>query len=151
MSKSYASLEAVVAQGCVRDAGGKVTSLLVVRDGNVYDVAAFFADHPGGPEVILERAGRDVTRDFARVGHSPDAVKLLEKYRVGQVGAAGRGRDDSTRKGRAGLSNEERARILAEGQRGAWKAAVLPWLFGAVAAVTTYVVVASLRKQRKSL
>lgn len=52
-------------------------------NGGVYDVTHFLADHPGGEEVLLSTAGMDITRKFVAVGHSVEAVKLLETLRIG--------------------------------------------------------------------
>ena len=32
-------------------------------DGLVYDVTKFLDDHPGGPEIVLEHAGKDATQE----------------------------------------------------------------------------------------
>ena len=60
---------------------------------------AFLDDHPGGEEVLMDRAGDDATEDFEDVGHSNDARRTLEKYEIGELppseravkGAAGSG------------------------------------------------------------
>ncbi|KAJ3416705.1 Cytochrome b5 type B (outer mitochondrial membrane) [Chytridiales sp. JEL 0842] len=41
--------------------------------------------YPGGEEVMIEQAGADATEAFDDIGHSDDAVKLLEKYLIGTV------------------------------------------------------------------
>ena len=145
MSKVWPNLDAVAAENAA--SGGK--KLLVVRDNCVYDVATFLTEHPGGPETLQGQAGKDITRKFAQVGHSPDAVKLLSQFCVGTVASsdAAAGATPPVATG-SGMSAAERAQILAEGRRGAWKAAVLPWVAGAVAAVGAYVAVASWRQRR---
>jgi cytochrome b involved in lipid metabolism len=40
----------------------------------VYDVTKFFNDHPGGPQVILEHAGKDASETFEAANH-PDSAK----------------------------------------------------------------------------
>jgi nitrate reductase (NAD(P)H) len=55
---------------------------IVIR-GKVYDVTKYLTEHPGGEEVILEFAGSDATLQFDDIGHSKDAVKLLEKFEIG--------------------------------------------------------------------
>ncbi|GBP25060.1 Cytochrome b5 [Eumeta japonica] len=58
---------------------------LFVIDNVVYDVTKFLDEHPGGHEVLLERAGKDASEGFEDVGHSSDAKELMVKYRVGEV------------------------------------------------------------------
>lgn len=41
--------------------------------------------HPGGEEVLLEKAGGDSTEDFEDVGHSTDARQLMAKYLIGEL------------------------------------------------------------------
>ncbi|XVF80288.1 hypothetical protein PTKIN_Ptkin15bG0058700 [Pterospermum kingtungense] len=54
----------------------------------VYDVASFLEDHPGGDEVLLAASGKDATEDFEDVGHSDDANQMMEKYYIGEVDSA---------------------------------------------------------------
>lgn len=51
----------------------------------MYDVSAFFDDHPGGGNVLLDSAGADATEDFDFVGHSEDALKSLASFEVGMI------------------------------------------------------------------
>lgn len=53
--------------------------------GKVYDVSKYLEDHPGGEEVLMDRAGMDATEDFEDVGHSNDARKQLTKFQVGEL------------------------------------------------------------------
>ena len=53
--------------------------------GKVYNVTKYLEDHPGGEEVLMDRAGADATEDFEDVGHSQDARKQLTKYEVGEL------------------------------------------------------------------
>ena len=55
----------------------------MVIDGKVYDVTKFLQDHPGGEEVLLEVAGTDASEAFDDVGHSDDAIEMMEEYFVG--------------------------------------------------------------------
>ncbi|KAF8820734.1 cytochrome b5 family heme/steroid binding domain-containing protein [Cardiosporidium cionae] len=55
----------------------------IVVHGVVYDITRYLQDHPGGPEVILCNAGRDVSSDFEDIGHSLSARKLAEQFEVG--------------------------------------------------------------------
>jgi cytochrome b involved in lipid metabolism len=53
--------------------------------GIVYDVTNYLEDHPGGEEVMLDRAGLDASTDFEDVGHSEEARKELDKFAVGKL------------------------------------------------------------------
>ncbi|XP_068725447.1 cytochrome b5-like isoform X2 [Montipora capricornis] len=57
---------------------------IVIEDG-VYDVTRFLAEHPGGSEIILERAGLDATSVFQDIGHSIEARNMLIKYYIGEL------------------------------------------------------------------
>ncbi len=51
----------------------------------VYDITKYLDDHPGGEEVLMDRAGQDGTEDFEDVGHSKDARDQLSKYEIGEL------------------------------------------------------------------
>jgi len=51
----------------------------------VYNVTKYLEDHPGGEEVLMDRAGQDATEDFEDVGHSNEARKKLEEFNVGEL------------------------------------------------------------------
>lgn len=51
----------------------------VIVNGKVYDVTKFLDEHPGGEEVLMDVAGRDCTKEFEDVGHSEDAVAILDR------------------------------------------------------------------------
>ncbi|XP_070169240.1 cytochrome b5 [Polyergus mexicanus] len=57
---------------------------IVIYD-NVYDVTDYMSQHPGGPELIEEYAGKDATNGFDDFGHSSDAKKILKEYLVGEL------------------------------------------------------------------
>lgn len=48
----------------------------------VYDVSSYLDTHPGGADIIEECQGRDATVDFEYIGHSPDALNLLDTFYV---------------------------------------------------------------------
>ncbi|OBZ78072.1 putative acyl-CoA synthetase YngI [Grifola frondosa] len=61
----------------------------VTRNGKVYDVTRFVPDHPGGDDLILNYAGKDVgaiMKDAAEHDHSDSAYDMLEEFIVGRVG-----------------------------------------------------------------
>jgi len=51
----------------------------------VYDVSKFLDDHPGGSEIVLNKAGGDVHADFEDAGHSQDARDQLESLLIGTL------------------------------------------------------------------
>ncbi|KYN07054.1 Cytochrome b5 [Cyphomyrmex costatus] len=57
---------------------------IVVHD-NIYDVTDYMQQHPGGPEIIDEYAGKDATSGFDEFRHSSDATKILKKYLIGEL------------------------------------------------------------------
>ncbi|ORY03427.1 cytochrome b5 [Basidiobolus meristosporus CBS 931.73] len=56
-----------------------------IINGKVYDCTKFLDDHPGGGEVIVECAGTDATEPFDEIGHSEEAVKMLEDMYIGDL------------------------------------------------------------------
>lgn len=66
------------------------SSCWVTRDGRVYDVTSFLADHPGGDDLILNHAGKDigaVMKDPEEHEHSDSAYDMLDEYLIGRLGA----------------------------------------------------------------
>jgi 4-hydroxysphinganine ceramide fatty acyl 2-hydroxylase len=66
------------------------SSCWVARQGKVYDVTSFLVDHPGGDDLILKYAGKDV-EDIMKDGdeheHSESAYDMLSEFLIGRVGA----------------------------------------------------------------
>ncbi|THH04049.1 hypothetical protein EW145_g5809 [Phellinidium pouzarii] len=63
-------------------------SCWVSRNGKVYDVTSFVADHPGGDELILNNAGKDVEQlmaDKDEHEHSESAYDMLDEYIIGRL------------------------------------------------------------------
>ena len=61
---------------------------LVSPDTLVYDVTEFIFDHPGGEELILQYAGKDVSevmKDPIEHLHSESAYEILENYYIGDL------------------------------------------------------------------
>jgi len=61
------------------------TSVWMAIDSKVYDVTSFLDDHPGGEEVLRDKAGDDATEAYNDVGHSDQAHEMLKKYLVGTL------------------------------------------------------------------
>jgi 4-hydroxysphinganine ceramide fatty acyl 2-hydroxylase len=65
------------------------SSCWVSRKGKVYDVTSFLIDHPGGDDVILAYAGKDieaVMRDPEEHEHSESAYDMMDEYVIGRLG-----------------------------------------------------------------
>ena len=57
--------------------------------GNVYDITPFLEDHPGGDDLLLAYAGKDmgdVMADENEHVHSKSAYEMLEEYKIGELG-----------------------------------------------------------------
>ena len=53
----------------------------LIIHGNVYEVTKWAAEHPGGPELLWDVAGKDATRDFEDAAHSDAAsAQLVSLY-----------------------------------------------------------------------
>lgn len=65
------------------------SSCWVSRGGKVYDVSAFLPDHPGGDDLILKYAGKDidsVMKDAQEHEHSESAYDMMAEYVIGRLG-----------------------------------------------------------------
>ncbi|KAI0071275.1 oxidoreductase [Panus rudis PR-1116 ss-1] len=65
------------------------SSCWISRNGRVYDVTSFLADHPGGDDLILKYAGKDVgavMKDPEEHVHSDSAYEMLEDFVIGRLG-----------------------------------------------------------------
>ncbi|EJD05404.1 fatty acid-2 hydroxylase [Fomitiporia mediterranea MF3/22] len=63
-------------------------SCWVSRNGKVYDVSGFLADHPGGDDLILNHAGKDVgsvMADKDEHEHSESAYEMLDDFVIGRL------------------------------------------------------------------
>lgn len=54
--------------------------MIIYIKNHKYDITEFVNEHPGGVEVF--KNGADLTKEFNEVGHSKDAIKLLNQYLV---------------------------------------------------------------------
>jgi len=61
----------------------------ITRNDKVYDVSAFVEDHPGGDDLILQYAGKDIGEamdDPEEHIHSVSAYDMLDEYMIGKLG-----------------------------------------------------------------
>lgn len=63
----------------------KETDIWVTYNGQVYDVTKFLDEHPGGAEVLVDLAGKDVTEEFNDIGHSDEAHEILPGLKQGNL------------------------------------------------------------------
>eukprot|EP00933_Yihiella_yeosuensis_P034296 TRINITY_DN27795_c0_g2_i1.p1 TRINITY_DN27795_c0_g2~~TRINITY_DN27795_c0_g2_i1.p1 ORF type:complete len:546 (-),score=114.75 TRINITY_DN27795_c0_g2_i1:110-1660(-) len=62
----------------------KPGDLWMAINGHVYDVSKFAKMHPGGPKILEQYAGKDVTEDFYEF-HRHTVLDKYERLRVGQL------------------------------------------------------------------
>ncbi|KAJ0176287.1 hypothetical protein K1T71_008461 [Dendrolimus kikuchii] len=48
-------------------------------------MTVYISGHPGGPDSLLDVAGKDGTQPFEDVGHSEDARIMMKKYKIGTL------------------------------------------------------------------
>ncbi|KAH7000954.1 hypothetical protein EDB80DRAFT_580435 [Ilyonectria destructans] len=60
----------------------------MIIQGQVYDVAKYVDDHPGGADILIDVAGKDATVEFDNAGHSEDAFEIMAEYCVGKYNGA---------------------------------------------------------------
>lgn len=90
-------------------------SCYVTIGSKVYDITSFVDDHPGGGDLILEYAGKDVGEimgDVVSHEHSESAYEILEDSLVGFVGTGSSTKANANANGAA--SAEEQARAVYE-------------------------------------
>jgi 4-hydroxysphinganine ceramide fatty acyl 2-hydroxylase len=55
---------------------------LIIVNNNVYDITSVINFHPGGKECILNKLGKDCSKDLSF--HSKQTKQLLKKFYVGK-------------------------------------------------------------------
>ncbi|KAJ2946786.1 hypothetical protein O0L34_g12849 [Tuta absoluta] len=105
----------------------RTDAILIIHNG-VYDVTKFLDEHPGGEEVLLEKAGQDGTEPFEDVSHSSDARSLMKKYKIGELVEADR--IQSKAAFAPSWTNDQ-----AQEQGNAWMAWLTPLLVGIAATI----------------
>ncbi|KAK9238303.1 hypothetical protein V1525DRAFT_118767 [Lipomyces kononenkoae] len=69
----------------------KKSAYVTLHNRNVYDVTPFLNEHPGGADLILDYAGKDVTKIMVNIlshEHSESAYEILDDYLVGVLATA---------------------------------------------------------------
>ncbi|KAL6258946.1 hypothetical protein P5V15_008872 [Pogonomyrmex californicus] len=94
--------------------GKNGTRIWIVIYNNVYDVTDYMQQHPGGPELIEEYAGKDATSGFDNFGHSSDAKRILKKYLIGKLEDEDK---NNNRKKKHAISNGMKAKKVDEHKR----------------------------------
>ncbi|KAI9106183.1 delta5 fatty acid desaturase [Phlyctochytrium arcticum] len=79
--------DAIVDQKELSQCNTRQKALLAVR-GNIYDVTSFIDRHPGGKDILLMSAGRDVTQVFETY-HDEKALATLNKFKIGRLADKG--------------------------------------------------------------
>jgi len=61
--------------------------LWVIIDGGVYDLSGFPSNHPGGPDPLLEMAGKDATELFTSIGahNNTQIASYLSSKMIGKI------------------------------------------------------------------
>lgn len=59
----------------------------VVFRGGVYDISRYLAVHPGGPKILFDKGGRDMSEDFnfAHGAQNSRVASQLEPYKIGSL------------------------------------------------------------------
>jgi cytochrome b involved in lipid metabolism len=65
----------------------------------VYDVTKYLNDHPGGPEIIMEFAGKNADEMFEDIGHSNEARTKLKEFFIANLKYDGTEPVESKKKG----------------------------------------------------
>ncbi|KAF0699543.1 Aste57867_9880 [Aphanomyces stellatus] len=56
----------------------------------IYDITAFLDDHPGGPEILMDLAGKDADDEFEGVDHSKEAREMVAQLCIGRLKTVGK-------------------------------------------------------------
>lgn len=51
----------------------------------VYNISPYMNDHPGGPEIMMEFAGKDADDMFEDIGHSSEARNKMKEFLIGTL------------------------------------------------------------------
>ena len=94
-------------------------SCFVTLGNKVYDVTDFLDSHPGGSDLVLEYAGKDVTeilKDATSHPHSEAAYEVLDDSLVGFLASGSGGKANGSANGKATSTAIEYDRLDANGR-----------------------------------
>ena len=57
----------------------------VVIKRKVYNVTSYIQSHPGGKNVFIRNAGKDVSFGFSKVNHGDKAYDIMDQLLIGEV------------------------------------------------------------------
>ena len=60
-------------------------NLWLLINNKIYDLTKYQYKHPGSDVILQDVAGKDATQDFNDVGHSNNAIELMEKFEIGEI------------------------------------------------------------------
>ncbi|XP_026323659.1 cytochrome b5-like [Hyposmocoma kahamanoa] len=106
----------------------KRTDAVLIIHNEVYDVTQFLDEHPGGEEVLLEKAGQDASEPFEDVSHSSDARSLMKKYKIGEL-------VEADRKASKAAYAPQWSNDQPQEQGNAWSSWLTPLLLGIAATI----------------
>ncbi|KAH8773247.1 cytochrome b5-like heme/steroid binding domain-containing protein [Hyaloscypha finlandica] len=78
MSKSFSVADVATH----KDAEG---GMYIIIDENVYDVAGFVDEHPGGAKILKRVVGKDASKQFRKYHNEGVLKKYSERLKVGTV------------------------------------------------------------------
>lgn len=70
----------------IAEHGTADSSWVTFRD-SVYDITEYLQMHPGGPKILIDKAGRDMSKDF-EIAHGSNNLRIesmLEPYKIGTI------------------------------------------------------------------
>lgn len=79
------SKEQVYTQAQIDELVQKKGRSIVVFESQVYDWTEFKQTHPGGPKLIDDLVGKDITEEFYDAEHSKIALRLLSQLKIGRI------------------------------------------------------------------
>ena len=57
----------------------------IIIDGYVFDVSSYVDVHPGGPQALVEAAGKDATQGFNGPQHPSSVKNTAERFKIGRL------------------------------------------------------------------